>query len=77
MSKYQPLHDFLSAKSGPVEASFASLSDQVEGGLPASAFRYTAWWASDATHVQSRSWVSAGFRAEPACPAQRVRFVPN
>ena len=45
MSKYHPIHDFLRYKNGPVEVSFSSLADLGDGGLPASAYRYGAWWA--------------------------------
>lgn len=77
MSKYHPIHDFLRYKNGPVEVSFSSLADLGDGGLPASAYRYGAWWASVPTLVQSTSWVSACHRAEPDLSSRSVRFVPR
>ena len=75
MSKYDPIYALLRGKSGPVEVSLASLSELVEGGLPASAYHHGAWWSSDDdTHVQSRSWSLAGYDAKPDLAARRVRF---
>ena len=64
MSRYQPIHQLLRDKTGAVEVSLATLAELIDGGLPASAYRYSAWWASDVSHVQSKSWVAAGYRAE-------------
>ncbi len=77
MSKYKPIQNFLRDQQGPLEVSFSSLADLIDGGLPDSAYRYEAWWATDATHVQSRAWVAAGYRAQPDLSKCTVRFVPN
>lgn len=78
MSKYDPIFNFLRDKSGPVEVPLAALAQLVPGGLPASAYRHGAWWSTDDdTHVQSRAWSAAGFRAEPDMAAQTVCFVPR
>jgi hypothetical protein len=78
MSKYDPIHDLLRTKTGTFEVSLDTLADLVDGGLPGSAYRYGVWWSSDdATHVQSRSWSSAGYHAEPDLSAKTVRFVPR
>jgi len=78
MSKYDPINQFLRGKSGPVEVPLSELAAIVEGGLPTSAYRHTAWWSNDDdTHVQSSAWSSAGYRAVPDLLARRVRFVPS
>jgi hypothetical protein len=44
--------------------SFGEVADIVPGGLPPAAFRYRAWWANDATHVQARDgWLGANWRS--------------
>jgi hypothetical protein len=78
VAKYDPIYNFLRDKVGPVEFSLAALSDLLDGGLPDSAYRHGAWWSSDDdTHVQSRAWSLAGYRAEPELTAGTVRFVPR
>ena len=53
----------------------AALSDLVPGGLPPSAYVWTAWWNNDdQTHPQSRSWAAAGFNATPDLTRRTVRF---
>jgi hypothetical protein len=54
--------------------SLSELADLV-GGLPMSAHRYSAWWASDhATHVQARAWLDAGYTAHPDLASNKVTF---
>jgi hypothetical protein len=78
MSKYDPIHGLLRDRSGPVEVSFDALAQLVPGGLPTSAYRHEAWWSNDDdTHVQSRAWSSAGYRAVPDLARRMVCFVPR
>lgn len=66
-SKYQPLADFLreSAKA-QIRLTFAEVADLV-GGLPPSAYKYSAWWSNKGGHHQSRvGWLAAGYRVESA-----------
>jgi hypothetical protein len=75
MSKYDPIHDLLGPRLGRLGDPCA-LAELVDGGLLRSTYRYGAWWSSDDdTHVQSRSWSSAGYHAEPDLSAKTVRFV--
>lgn len=77
MSKYSALRRQLEREAGPsVEMAFDEIDDVV-GGLPASARRYSAWWSNEreGTHVQARAWIDAGWRvANVNLTAQRVRF---
>lgn len=64
---YEPLfHRLRAVGDGPVEMTFADV-DELVGGLPASARRYSAWWldaSSATTHVQARAWLDGGRRVE-------------
>ncbi|MEV4822052.1 hypothetical protein [Micromonospora sp. NPDC049274] len=75
MAKYDGLREHLRQHSGDVEMSFEEISDLVPGGLPSSAFRYSAWWSNeDRTHAQSTSWRDAGISAHPDIAGRRVHF---
>lgn len=60
--KYDPLRRFLAGFDG---SEWSATFDQVElvlgFELPASAFRYPAWWANDVHHSQGRAWLEAGW----------------
>lgn len=77
MSKYSSLRRHLEREAGPsVEMTFDEIDDVV-GGLPASARRYSAWWSNEGegTHVQARAWMDAGWCvAKVNLTAERVRF---
>jgi hypothetical protein len=77
VSKYSSLRHHLERESGPsVEMTFDEIDDVV-GGLPASARRYSAWWSNEreGRHVQARAWVDAGWCvANVNLTAERVRF---
>jgi len=78
VSKYSSLRRHLERETGPaVERTFDEIDDVV-GGLPASARRYSAWWSNEreGTHVQARAWMDAGWRVANVNPltAKRVRF---
>ncbi len=77
-SKYDGLRDHLLALDDPaVEMSFAKIARLVDGGLPASADKYTAWWSNEEEggHIQKQAWLDAGRRTSGVdLNAQRVRF---
>jgi hypothetical protein len=77
VSKYSALRRHLKAETGTsVEMAFGEIDDVV-GGLPASARRYSAWWSNEreGRHVQARAWLDAGWRvADVNFTAERVRF---
>jgi hypothetical protein len=77
VSKYSSLRDYLEREAGPsVEMTFDEVDDVV-GGLPASARRYSAWWSNEreGKHVQARAWMDAGWCvANVNLTDERVRF---
>lgn len=65
MSRYQPLADYLAIKKADHwEANFADIEAKLGSPLPASAYRYAAWWANQTGpgHSQTRGWRSVGWR---------------
>jgi len=71
VSKYSSLRRHLERETGPaVERTFDEIDDVV-GGLPASARRYSAWWSNEreGTHVQARAWMDAGWRVANVNPS--------
>jgi hypothetical protein len=44
-----------------LELTFNDIEGIIGAGLPASAYRYRAWWANDKTHVHARAWMDAGW----------------
>ena len=75
MAKYDPLRIFLAIQRGPIiTLDFDEIAEMV-GGLPPSAYQYSAWWANDDPHVQAASWGDAGWIAhEVDLNRRRVRF---
>jgi peptidoglycan/xylan/chitin deacetylase (PgdA/CDA1 family) len=77
--KYEVLKAFLQARQqSHLRMSFDEVAKAAGTKLPASAYRYPAWWANDPSgaHVQARAWLDAGFRAEQVdLEAKRVVFV--
>jgi hypothetical protein len=63
VAKYDPLFKFLcQAGNQPVELTFDEI-EYLVGALPASARRYSAWWANESAgtqHVQAIAWINAG-----------------
>lgn len=78
MAKYDALRDHLRRQGREVSYTFDDIAAMVPGGLPASAYRYEAWWSNgDRTHSQCQSWGDAGFDAYPDLARRVVRFVPT
>ncbi|MFG2169480.1 DUF7662 domain-containing protein [Micromonospora chersina] len=54
------------------------ISELVPDGLPPSAYRHEAWWATgDRSHSHSRAWGDAGSTAHSDLARGAVRFVPR
>ncbi len=75
--KYEPLRLHLTALASgdqpTVECTFAEIAALVDG-LPASAYKWSAWWANNG-HPHADAWHSAGWRVDHAnLDRQRVRF---
>lgn len=77
-STYDPLADFLRNKEGDVwDATFGDIERTLGRPLPASAYRYPAWWANQSGpgHSQTQGWRSVGWRtAKLNLERRRVRF---
>ncbi len=76
--KYEGLRTHLQRK-GLLRAkmTFAEVAEAIGKPLPASAYRYPAWWANDPIHhAQARAWTEAGYRTQNVdLKEQRVEFV--
>lgn len=67
MGKYDPLRHLLARQPGSsVRLSFADIESALDEILPYSARAYREWWANETvgSHVQARSWLSAGWKVE-------------
>jgi len=78
MGKYDALTAHLRRQRvSRYEMSFAEIERVIAALLPNGAQR-PEWWGNesspDSRHVQSRAWLSAGFRAAPDVRRERVRF---
>lgn len=76
MAKYDRLQAHLSLDGRDrIEMTFEQVAGVV-GGLPKSAYEYSAWWANErGCHVQASGWLDAGYRVELAdLMGRRVRF---
>jgi hypothetical protein len=68
--QYDLLQDYLTrlpTGKSEVTLSFSEIESILRGGLPASAYRYPAWWANQSdlsNRPQARAWVHAGFRVD-------------
>ena len=77
-SKYDRLRHHLNVRAArSVVMSFREIEKILGSRLPASARRYSAWWANEAgdtSHVQARAWIDAGRRASVNLTAETVEF---
>lgn len=68
MAKYDSLATWLEKQgSARIRAPFSALDEILDGGLPASARQYEAWWSGTAEggrHVQKKAWEAAGYTVE-------------
>jgi hypothetical protein len=75
MSKYDPLHNFLTAWAGKTVTLTFSEVDDLVGALPPSAREYQVWWRNnDPSHQHCQSWGEAGYTAHPDLRGGRVTF---
>ncbi len=64
MTKYDPLNEYLK-KSGRLNLrlTFAEIEKILADKLPASAYKYAAWWANGG-HIQANAWLEAGYKVD-------------
>jgi hypothetical protein len=79
MAKYDALREHLDRHSSAFTMSFSDIADLVPGGLPPSAFKYSAWWSNEnnGPHVQARAWLDAGYRVRADLGARLAHFEPS
>jgi hypothetical protein len=79
MTKYKGLSEHLEGISlDRWEATFDEIENILGFRLPASAYKYPAWWANQSGigHSQTTGWRSVGWRTEDLdLPRNRVTFV--
>ena len=62
---YQPLGDYLAASSRVEETlTFQRIEEILGRRLPESARKHRAWWGNDASNVQSKMWMSVGWKVD-------------
>jgi hypothetical protein len=66
MSKYEPLHKFLTQQTtAELPMTFGEVEQIIGSKLPASAYRHRPWWANEAaSHVHAKAWLSADYQTE-------------
>ena len=71
--KYIKLKNFLINSNQPtVKLSFRDIEKIIDSELPPSAYKHSAWWANDTKcHVQSISWLEAGYQTD--CVSETYR----
>lgn len=78
-SKYQPLAEFLSARTEDRwTASFDEVEQVLGFDLPESARRHRPWWANQTkmNHSQTKGWMAAGWLVDDiSLERERVTFV--
>lgn len=77
--RYAPLANWLAGlepTSETIQIGFDDIQKLLGDELPPSAFSHRSWWANDrVTHVQSRTWLDAGWRVDAVdLSAQVVTF---
>lgn len=77
MSIYAKLADVLAARGGSSwKVTFPDLERLIGAKLPASAFKYPAWWSNNpSNNAMTKIWLNAGWRTEQVdIPGQSVVF---
>jgi hypothetical protein len=77
MTKYEPLEKYLRGRTDTeVLMRFSEIEGLIGTSLPASAFKYPAWWSNSPTNnVMTHAWLRAGYRTERVdLGAQRLVF---
>jgi hypothetical protein len=79
MSVYDPLRRKLeSVRKRTVRLSFSEIEALLGRPLPASAYKFSAWWGNESSrragHTQAMSWLDAGFKAKVSLKQRAVEF---
>jgi hypothetical protein len=57
-----------------IRMSFADVEEILGRPLPASAYKFNAWWGNGSRHSQAKVWRGAGFEARVSLAKRSVRF---
>lgn len=79
MGKYDLLEQYLAnSNKEEITLTFTEIEKIMESSLPASATKYTAWWANigerAGSHSQAFAWHNAGYKARVNCREKKVLF---
>ena len=75
MGKYDPLFRYLNAsRNTQVTLRYSEIENILSAKLPDSAYKYKEWWDNN-SHVQSKSWLDAGYKVDTVFLCDKVIFV--
>jgi hypothetical protein len=79
MSVYDPLRRELERTTAQtVRLTFSEIEKILARPLPASAYKFSAWWGNESSrkagHVQAMAWLHAGFVARVSLKWRAVEF---
>jgi len=61
-----------------VRLTFSEIEEILGRPLPASAYRFSAWWGNESSrkagHTQAFAWLEAGFKAKVSLKLRAVEF---
>lgn len=66
MAKYEPLREFLAARSDrEIPLSFPQIETIIGAALPPVAFKHRAWWSNNPSNsVITHAWLDASYKTE-------------
>ncbi|MET4489739.1 hypothetical protein ABIA94_005326 [Bradyrhizobium sp. LA7.1] len=79
MSVYDPLRKELeSVRERTARFTFSEIEALLGRPLPASAYKFSAWWGNESSrkagHTQAMAWLHAGFKARVSLKQRAVEF---
>ena len=75
--KYLELRKYLAKSNQPViKLSFTDIEKIIHGELPPTAYNNSTWWANDTKgHVQSISWLDAGYKTSSVSDTYKDAYI--
>uniref|UniRef100_UPI00403F707C DUF7662 domain-containing protein n=1 Tax=Paenibacillus sp. KS-LC4 TaxID=2979727 RepID=UPI00403F707C len=65
MGKYAPLYHYIRIQTDEtITLSLEQIESILGFKLPASAFKYRAWWSNDKTHSHAKAWLFAEWKVD-------------
>lgn len=78
MSKYEQLQKYLAAQTAKrLTMQIGEIEAIIADKLPASAYRYVAWWSNgiNHNHTQCRAWLESGYRTVCVQDTRRSGYI--